>query len=348
MKRCFTFVFVIIVFSIFGVVSVSASEIEETNVTGHSIIMSDYFGNEVTLGQSDIGELDFESISTFSYSADNTLPPAPHITGQMIPEIASLVADAQIPDAASFIFIDYGPNWASIISPGDSNVFLSGRYAYLFYGEYDLLVGRPYTGGNLQQTGHECYQWVQGTNPDNNSLKVFGPYALLTWNEETNDIYTQVNVYDQESGGYYSLTFEGIVSANDISNSSYYPKVITFGDVGIDRLNLGSYPLTADFNSFAWNISWDGESVHPDNENTNDFWDDLLAGNVTSTNPVVQYLGERLVDLANLIESFKILPERFNTFVSVLPPVFADFLRISFGLILGAFLVKFAINVLKR
>lgn len=311
-----------------------------------TITETDTFGNEEIVLH--VPDESLEASATTWNMRNVALPPSPGILAQQIPGLASTARELPFPSCASFVLLDFGPNWNTLdyedgIKPG-------GRYGYFFFGIYEKEVGKVCSGGSATAlVGNNKYTWtgLSDTPVEARECKLQGPLAFASYNDTTGEIFMHYNTYaDGFIGKTYTFTITGVTVPEDTANASYYPKITCFADDSMSYFQAGSYYLYDDWTDKTWNMSYTGE-FNTGGEVQSDFWQYITNGMFSdSDNPIVQIFTKAIQGIAQVVTFIQDVPTYFTEMVSFLPPAFAQFLGICVGMIVAAMILKLALNVL--
>lgn len=224
-------------------------------------------GNKTVLIDIDNDKLNDLSCVPSLYTVDTGVieAPAPDtVAGLYIYGLKDVVAAHSFNNACTSLVIDFGPNWQSIIEEEGSNHSITGRYAYLYWNEYNEETG--YAEDRYGNRGHDTYTY--GYDDEGREyLKVNGKHAFASWNATTQEI-------DVISNQYNSL-FPSELTITDIwtydSENVQYPCAISFNDGLLGNIAL-DIPLFTKHTEFTWDESLsvpdDGEDTGGTDDNT--------------------------------------------------------------------------------
>lgn len=268
------------------------------------------------------------------------LPPHPQQVALLQPQLSGLALDMPIPGCASVIVFDFGPNWKSVIDDLGGNYHgIHGRYVYLFTGQYDSFYGKVANG---MGRGEDKFKYTESDK----TLEVAGPYAVISWNEEDNQLYSDVNYYPASLViNAYRLEMSDVVTTQGV-----YPRAMCFADDTVSMIPFGSSNLSTKVNYLSWNEDYNGtlDDSEEDNTETNDFWDFITNGWFESSdNPVVQAFTRVLKGLADVVLLVENIELIFAGMFSFLPSEFLNFIKICIAMLVTAVLIKFAMHVLR-
>lgn len=263
--------------------------------------------------------------------------PHPQVIGLKVEELEVLLADQPIPNGASVIFFDFGPNWETILT--DSNMEVYGRYCYLFYGKYNTTFGHVRNGWG---GGDSKTEYDESTH----TLSVAGPYAWVSYNMEEKQLYSSTNCYTVSNPNYYTLTLEDVYVQG--APDAQYPMAVAFDDDKCTSIDFGSTDLTAKISDFTWDMDLDaGGDVNTDFETVTDFWDFIRNGWFTeSDNIIIRVFTKCVQGMASIVDIIDWAPHFFSDLVSVLPEPFVGFVKIAFSIIVTAIVIKFVFHLI--
>lgn len=276
--------------------------------------------------------------TTFAMGELQTEAPHPQVVGLKVKDLDVLLQDQPIPNGASVIFFDFGPDWEDILE--NSNMEIYGRYCYLFTGKYETARGHVRNGNG---GGADKYQY----DASSHTLSVAGPYAWVCYNETEDKLYSSTNCYGVTNPYYYTLTLEDVYAVGDVNG--HYPFAMCFGDDRAGYISFGDWQLTDKLEAYEWDMDLNsGGNVDTSGETITDFWQFITNGwYLSSENRVVQVFTEAIKGLAGLADLVTWFPTLFNDVVSVLPAPFLEFIKVAFALLVTALGIKFAMHVLR-
>lgn len=306
-------------------------------------------GNLETLLEFDGDALEAMQISTYSVSLVPDLCPSPFDVSRMVPGLDEIAATMEPGASCNFLFIDFGPNWQDGFDP-TSTIQINGRYLYFFCGRYKTSWDEVKHNGVY--TFPNAYSWdTSATNFYENILYVDGPYAMVSYSPDTNNIKLVANTYHMNNDE-IDVWITGIVTNTDTNHLDHYPRVMTFGSRSTDRFGydydgMSAY-LWSQWHEWLWMDSWNGDYESPDEITNWTIWDYITNGKFSaSDDPLIQLFKNVLLGLADAVNFVKNLPDLFTGLVDFFPPAMAEFLLVSLGVIVTFLLIKFALHVLR-